>query len=308
MECSAQDARDHLAPKLLDTEGANDLVSRMERHMGSVERLLEVDTSASVFVDSLQEYALSSRAANHVLLERIATGNMPDLAANVSFLLSEYYHYSHQFTRYLTAVMANLTAPEHRAALVRNAADEVGHVTPDEAAELLKNGIDPDHARAPHPELFRRFLRAIGAKPEEILRRKPRAVTLAWIEAFRDLCMHGGEAQGVGALGIATEGIVAVMYRRILRGINIAWPNMSARDKVFFELHALLDDDHAHTLREIAVSIAATPDGRRQLAVGALRALVARAAFFDEMMDEIDSVATTITRPVVNVAPQGAFA
>jgi pyrroloquinoline-quinone synthase len=243
-----------------------------------------------------------------VLLERIATGSLPDLAGNVSFLLSEYYHYSHQFTRYLTAVMANLTAPEHRAALVRNAADEVGQISPEEAAELMHNGIDPEHARAPHPELFRRFLRAIGAKPEEILRRKPRAATLAWIEAFRDLCMHGGEAQSVGALGVATEGIVAVMYRRILRGISIAWPNMAARDRVFFDLHALVDDDHAHTLRDISVSLAATLDGRRMLAVGTVRALVARASFFDEMMDEIDMTATSVTRPAVNVAAQGAFA
>lgn len=276
--------------------------------MSSVERLLEIDTSPSVFVNSLQEYALSSRAANHPLLERIATGNLPDVVANITFLLSEYYHYSHQFTRYLTAVMANLEAPKSRSALVRNAADESGYIAPDEAAELLRNGIDPEHAKAPHPELFRRFLRAIGAKPEEILRGKPYVATLAWVEAFRGLCMHGGEIQGVGALGIGTEGIVAVMYRRILRGIAIAWPNMSARDRVFFELHAVVDDDHAHTLREIALAFAETPEGRRELAVGVYRSLVIRAAFFDEMMAEIDAMATTTTRIVVNVGPQGALA
>ncbi len=276
--------------------------------MSSVERLLEIDTSPSVFVDSLQEYALSSRAANHPLLERIATGNLPDVVASITFLLSEYYHYSHQFTRYLTAVMANLEAPKSRSALVRNAADESGFIAPDEAAELLRNGIDPEHAKAPHPELFRRFLRAIGAKPEEILRGKPYVATLAWVEAFRGLCMHGGEIQGVGALGIGTEGIVAVMYRRILRGIAIAWPNMAARDRVFFDLHAVVDDDHAHTLREIAVAFAEEPEGRRELAVGVYRALVMRAAFFDEMMAEIDAMATTTTRIVVNVGRQGALA
>ena len=34
-------------------------------------------------------------------------------------------------------------------------------MTAEEAAELLRNGIDPEHAKAPHPELFRRFLRAM---------------------------------------------------------------------------------------------------------------------------------------------------
>lgn len=276
--------------------------------MSSVERLLEVDSSPEAFVESLQQYALTSRAANHPLLERIATGNLPDLVANITFLLSEYYHYSHQFTRYLTAVMANLEAPKSRSALVRNAADESGYIAPDEAAELLRNGIDPEHAKAPHPELFRRFLRAIGAKPEEILRGKPYVATLAWVEAFRGLCMHGGEIQGVGALGIGTEGIVAVMYRKILRGISLAWPNMSPRDRVFFELHAVMDDDHAHTLNEIALAFADSPEGKRELAVGAYRALVIRAAFFDEMMAEIDSMAATQNRIVVNMASQGALA
>jgi len=276
--------------------------------MSSIERLLEIDSSPSVFVDSLQEYALSSRAANHPLLERIATGNLPDLVANITFLLSEYYHYSHQFTRYLTAVMANLEAPKSRSALVRNAADESGHIPADEAAELLRNGIDPEHAKAPHPELFRRFLRAIGAKPEEILKRKPYVATLAWVDAFRSLCMHGGEIQGVGALGMGTEGIVAVMYRIIWRGLAMAWPNMNPRDRVFFDLHAVVDDDHAHTLRDIAITFADTPETKRELAVGVYRALAIRNAFFDEMMAEIDSTVTTATRPAVNVANQGALA
>jgi len=276
--------------------------------MSSIERLLEVDSSPTEFVDSLQEYALNSRAANHPLLERIASGNLPDIVANITFLLSEYYHYSHQFTRYLTAVMANLEAPKSRSALVRNAADESGHIPADEAAELLRNGIDPEHAKAPHPELFRRFLRAIGAKPDEILKNKPYVATLAWVEAFRGLCMFGGEMQGVGALGIGTEGIVAVMYRKILKGIAIAWPNMTPRDRVFFDLHAVVDDDHAHTLRDIAITFADTPETKREIAVGVYRALVIRAAFFDEMMAEIDATVTTSTRPAVNVVAQGALA
>ena len=120
--------------------------------------------------------------------------------------------------------------------------------------------------------------------------------------------MIGGEIQGVGALGIGTESIVAVMYRKILRGIDLAWPNMAPRDRVFFDLHAVVDDDHAHTLRDIAVTFAETPDERRELAVGAFRALAIRNAFFDEMMAEIDATATTTTHPAVNVAVQGALA
>lgn len=278
--------------------------------MRPIERLLDPNLSPAEFVESLQEYALGSRAANHELLDRIAQGSLPNLALGIEIFLSEYYHYSHQFTRYLTATMANLGDPEHRAALVRNATDEVGHVTPDEAAELQRNGINPEYAKAPHPELFRRFLRAIGVKPEEVLRRGPRAATLAWIEAFRDLCHYGGEHQAVGALGVATEGIVAVMYRRILRGIHAAWPNLTQADTIFFDLHAVVDDDHAHTLRHIAEGLATTPEGRKKLLVGVTRSLVARSAFFDEMMIELDALASTHTRTTQRpiATAQGAFA
>jgi pyrroloquinoline-quinone synthase len=117
--------------------------------------------------------------------------------------------------------------------------------------------------------------------------------------------MFGGEIQGVGALGIGTEGIVAVMYRKILRGIAIAWPNLAPRDRVFFDLHAVVDDDHAHTLRDIAIQFADTPETKRELAVGVYRALAIRNAFFDEMMAEIDAKVTTTTHPAVNVAALG---
>lgn len=277
--------------------------------MTPIDRLLDANTTPAEFVESLQDYALRSRAANHELLERIAQGAYPNLAATIERFLSEYYHYSHQFTRYLTATMANLTEPEHRAALVRNATDEVGHVTPDEAAELLRNGINPEHARAPHPELFRRFLRAIGVKPEEVLRRGPSAPTLAWIESFRDLCHYGGEHQAVGALGVATEGIVAIMYRRILRGIHAAWPHLTQADTIFFDLHAVVDDDHADTLRHISETLATTPEGRKKLLVGVMRSLSARAAFFDEMMADLDALASTHTRTTQRpiATSQGAF-
>lgn len=277
--------------------------------MVSIERILEIDSPPSVFVSSLQAYALGSRAANHKLLERIANGDLPDPESGIAFLLSEYYHYSHRFTRYLAAVMTNLNSPEHRAALVHNATDEVGRMSPEEEAELRRSGIDPENAREPHPELFRRFLLAIGTRPDDVLRRAPRAATLAWIDAFRDLCLHGGEAQAVGALGIATEGIVSVMYRYLLAGIRMTWPALSSRDRTFFDLHALVDDDHALTLRRIVEALAATPEGRRQLAVGTLRALIARAAFFDDMMHEIDNASITNGEAIASpLAAQGALA
>ncbi len=135
---------------------------------------------------------------------------------------------------------------------------------------------------APHPQLFRRFLVAIGLTPEELHGATPHVATAAWIRSFESLC-RTDEATAVGALGIATEGIVRDMYQQILAGIRRAWPDLSARDRAFFELHALVDDDHAAILRTIAIALAAGPAGRHGLAVGVLGALDARASFYDQM-------------------------
>src|SRR5262249_25864006 len=183
-------------------------------------------------------------------------------------LLSEYYFYSHRFTRYLAAATASLENPEHRAALVGNSAEEAGHIDEEHVAELRAAGIDPDHAAAPHPELFRRFLVAVGLDRSAMLQRTPHIATAAWVDTMEQLYRHGGQEQASGALGIPTEGIVRPMYRKLLAGIARAWPELRASDRVFFDLHAQVDDEHAQVLRDIAVALATTATARRKIAEG----------------------------------------
>jgi pyrroloquinoline quinone (PQQ) biosynthesis protein C len=247
-----------------------------------IHELLARDASAPEYVDSLQRYARSSRAARHPLLAVVADGAFASHRTAMRTFFREYYHYSRRFTRFLASVMAALEEPEHRAALVPNSAEEAGHLDDRHIIELVAAGLDPEDVAAPHPQLFRRFLVAIGLPPAELDGATPHVATAAWIRSFEALC-RTDEATAVGALGIATEGIVRDMYQHILAGIRRAWPDLSARDRAFFELHALVDDDHAAILRTIAIALAAGPAGRHRLAVGVLSALDARASFYDQM-------------------------
>lgn len=247
-----------------------------------IHELVARDMPAPEYVDALQSYARLSRAARHPLLEVVAGGAFAAHRAAMRSFFREYYHYSRRFTRFLASVMAELEEPEHRAALAPNTAEEAGHLDDRHVIELVAAGIDPVDVAAPHPQLFRRFLVAIGLAPAELDRATPHVATAAWIRSFEALC-RTDEATAVGALGIATEGIVRDMYQHILAGIRRAWPDLSARDRAFFELHALVDDDHADALRTIAIALASGPAGRHRLAVGVLGALDARASFFDQM-------------------------
>jgi pyrroloquinoline quinone (PQQ) biosynthesis protein C len=254
---------------------------------GQADDLLHEPLTPSAFVDRLQAIAEASRAANHPLLLAIAEGEFDDPRYAIRRFVGEYYFYSRRFTQALGAVMSALDAPEHRAWLTGNTAEEAGVLDAGHERELRAAGIDPEFVKAPHPELFKRFLRAAGLPPDDLAGRTPLVATCSWVETFLAVCRHGGQEQAVGALGVATEGIVGHMYRYVLAGIKQAWPDMPLYDRVFFDLHAAVDDDHADVLRRIAVAFARTPEGRRQLAVGAVKALNARATFFDEMLAHV---------------------
>ena len=247
-----------------------------------IHELVARDVPPRDYVGGLQRYAQMSRAARHPLLEMVAGGAFLRQRAALRRFFREYYHYSRRFTRFLASVMAALEEPEHRAALVPNSAEEAGHLDQQHIVELVSAGIDPADVAAPHPQLFRRFLLGVGLAPGELDGATPHVATASWIRSFEALC-RADEASAVGALGLATEGIVRGMYQQLLAGIRGAWPELGARERAFFELHALVDDDHAETLRAIAVALSAEPDGRRGLAVGVLGALDARASFYDQM-------------------------
>jgi pyrroloquinoline quinone (PQQ) biosynthesis protein C len=254
-----------------------------------IHELVNRELPPLAYVQSLQQYAERSRAAQHPLLDFLAAAGFRASRVAMRRFFTEYYGYSRRFTRFLASVMAGLERPEHRAALLPNSAEEAGAIDDHHRVELLAAGIDPDDVAAPHPQLFRRFLLAIGLPPGGLDGVTPHVATMAWVQTFEALC-RAHEATAVGALGIATEGIVRGMYQKLLVGIRWAWPELTARDRAFFELHALVDDDHAAALRDIAAELAVDPLTRRLLATGVVGALEARASFYDHMLGYLESL------------------
>jgi len=172
---------------------------------------------------------------------------------------------------------------------VPNAAEESGAVDEGRRDVLAAAGLREEDVNAPHPELFGRFMGAIGIERTGLAAAEPNIATVAWIETFHAACREDQE-QAVGALGIATEGIIRGMYGHLLLAIRRAWPALTARETAFFALHAAVDDDHAAVLRGIAVDLAVTAAARRRMAVGVVKALQARASFFDQMFTMVRSV------------------
>jgi pyrroloquinoline quinone (PQQ) biosynthesis protein C len=229
-------------------------------------------------VAALAAEALQHRAVRHPYLQALADGEFPDMNAALADFARHYYGYSAHFPRYLAALVGRLERPAHRRALLENLTEESGQYPEDEIAALEELGIEREWIDGiPHPQLFERFSRAVGVEPgqsEEALE------VVCWREMLLSILQFGSPIEAVGAIGLGTENIVRAIYEPICRAIARA-PGLTAKDTVFFPLHTAVDDHHQETLQQIAIDLASTPDGLRDLAKGMRKALALRSAFWD---------------------------
>jgi pyrroloquinoline quinone (PQQ) biosynthesis protein C len=248
--------------------------------------------TATTYVKSLCDRAEKHRAVNHPYLQRLAKGDVPDVVGAIKDLTFQYQAYSGDFIRYLTATIAQMKDREHRKALLGNLTEESGQVSEEDAAALKQIGIEKEWIDGvAHPRLFLRFLDAIGVDDKYRETHQLADETEIWRDMFLDLCMKGGAAQSLGAIGLGTENVVKFIYRPILEAIKNHL-NVSPRDRVFFDLHAALDDEHGEVLTNIAIEYAGkSEDNRRELKEGMLMALSIRGAFFDAMEARADAMA-----------------
>ena len=76
--------------------------------------------SAEDFISALCTEALEHPAVNHQYLQRLASGNLPDMAFAIRDYCHQYYFYSAEFTSYLEAVIGGLNSATHREVLREN--------------------------------------------------------------------------------------------------------------------------------------------------------------------------------------------
>lgn len=236
------------------------------------------------FIKQMFKEALENRALHHPFLEALKNGEFKNTELVLKDFLYQYLAYSNDFLRYLTATIAQLEERNHREMLVHNLMEEAGRVDPDEEHELKEAGIKIEWIDGvPHPALYTRFLDAVGI--DEKFRAKTEFCdeALVWRRMFLNICTVGGPAQALGAMGMGTENIVKFVYADIIEAIE-KYTNVSRRDRVFFDLHAAVDDEHGEVIDNIATEYAQYRRNREPLRNGMLMALGARASFFDGMM------------------------
>jgi pyrroloquinoline quinone (PQQ) biosynthesis protein C len=236
------------------------------------------------YIRQLGEEALTHRALNHPFLHALVEGTFNDPVVALKDFTFQYLAYSRDFMRFLTATIAQLDERPHREMLIHNLMEEAGKVDEDDVPALKQAGIDIAWIQGlPHPELYQRFLNAVNITPEFRAKTPFCDEALIWSKMFLNTCNSGGPAQALGAMGLGTENIVKHVYAQILQAIAKHLP-VTPEQRVFFDLHAAVDDEHGEVIDEIAAHYAQFRRNREPLRTGMLMALNARAAFFDGMM------------------------
>lgn len=229
-------------------------------------------------ISQLMAQSHQHRAVCHPYLRALGRGELPDPRGALQDFARHYQGYSSHFPRFLTALISRVEDDRDRCMLLANLREESGCYSPQELATLQASGIQPEWIRdVPHPELFRRFRRALGVADDEPAEEHPEVI--AWRELLLAVLSQGSAAEAVGALGLGTEGIVPAIYPAFvdaLRGLG----DVAPRDGVFFPLHTLVDDHHQASLRDLARKLGATPRGRRDLSLGMTKALALRDTFW----------------------------
>jgi pyrroloquinoline quinone (PQQ) biosynthesis protein C len=230
-------------------------------------------------VSGLTARSLRHRAVCHPYLRALSADDLPDPRGALRDFARHYLGYSSHFPRYLTALISRLEDDEDRHALLANLQEESGTYSTAELLSLQASGIQPDWVvDVPHPELFRRFRRALGVKDDDPAEEQTEVI--AWRELLLSVITLGSAAEAVGALGLGTEGIVPAIYPAFVKALR-RQGDVAPRDGVFFPLHTLVDDQHQASLQALARKLAVSPRGRRDLTLGMTKALVLRDAFWN---------------------------
>jgi pyrroloquinoline quinone (PQQ) biosynthesis protein C len=137
-----------------------------------------------------------------------------------------------------------------------------------------------------HPALFRRFLLALGLDAQALAGVIPLEATERFNAVYDRLCRHAHWLTGLGAMGPGTEGIVPLLYTRVLQCI-VNTGALTPHDYVFWTVHVHCDEGHSRNIVECMSPYATDQEQQQLIRVGAMEVLQARYDWLDALYDHV---------------------
>jgi pyrroloquinoline-quinone synthase len=143
----------------------------------------------------------------------------------------QYYRHVEAFPTYVSAVHANCPSLPIR-------------------QYLLENLIEEERGAENHPELWLRFVEALGVQREEVLSATPLSETTSLVRTFQTLTRECSYLAGTAAL-FTYEAQVPEVAATKIAGLKQFYGVEEPRGLAFFQVHLQADRFHAETARQI---------------------------------------------------------
>lgn len=215
-------------------------------------------------LSSFQDAAKNHPLWNHPFLVRCSHEQLT--LSEVRALAVQMYHFCNTFHRILATILASCPDVDAQHVILENLLDEMG-------------GGDP---QASHPELFKRFTRALGIDDATLVELPLTPGTNNLIETYFSLAPRYDYLIALAVVCFASEGIVGILYQQIQQGI-LGATELSDDALIFFEMHIHVDDSHAANLAALLEPRITSPQQIHTIETAIVQALDARIQFFDDI-------------------------
>jgi pyrroloquinoline-quinone synthase len=219
-------------------------------------------------LETFQQVTQNHPLWNHQFLNRCRTQSLT--LNEVKILAVQMYKFCKEFCNILSTILAHCSNLDAQMVIMENLMDETGLGNPNMA----------------HPELYRRFTRALGIDDKTLDSTPANLETQKLINTYLKLANEYGYLAAVGAVCFASEGIVNTLYTQLRAGIQSAG-SFSEDDLLFFHLHIDIDGDHAKSMAVLLEEQITSSEQATDINRAILEAMDARVEFFDGIERQI---------------------
>ncbi len=186
----------------------------------------------SDFYGEIKRVVKGHEATDNDFINRFARGEISD-DEFIRFSI-EFYHFTREWPEILAKLLVSTENENDAYELTGILVSELGSEDPAKRHELL----------------YRRYLRSIGLKPEDLVKRKQLQTTKAWLDGMRDY-FSSDHANALGA-EFALENMAIPMWDKLLPGLKI----MKERkyrdmDMLYFTFHRDIESKHEDAMENV---------------------------------------------------------
>ena len=186
----------------------------------------------SDFYGEIKRVVKGHEATDNDFINRFARGEISD-DEFIRFSI-EFYHFTREWPEILAKLLVSTENENDAYELTGILVSELGSEDPAKRHELL----------------YRRYLRSIGLKPEDLVKRKQLPTTKAWLDGMRDY-FSSDHANALGA-EFALENMAIPMWDKLLPGLKI----MKERkyrdmDMLYFTFHRDIESKHEDAMENV---------------------------------------------------------